>query len=113
MPKFSDVATMPVPKYACQMRLTMERAVVGVLGSTSHFANSDAFRSGRKRIQKIGNAGSDHGSGLQKIAPSEKVSFSWVGAILHHELRGAFGILRPQRFDFAFASFHSGTVVRQ
>ena len=29
VPKFSAVATTPVPKYACQMRFTMERAVVG------------------------------------------------------------------------------------
>src|SRR5215510_3619086 len=44
MPKSSGVATNPAPKYCCQTRLTIERAVVGELRSTSHFAK--ASRSG-------------------------------------------------------------------
>jgi hypothetical protein len=35
---------MPVPKYDCQIRLTMERAVVGERRSTSHFAKVSRLR---------------------------------------------------------------------
>ncbi len=38
VPKSSAVATMPRPKYSCQMRLTMTRATVGLFRSTSHWA---------------------------------------------------------------------------
>src|SRR5437879_8483268 len=39
-PRSSLVLTRPVPKYVCQTRLTNERAVVGDLRSTSHWAKS-------------------------------------------------------------------------
>src|SRR6266852_535558 len=38
MPKSSGVLTMPCPKYVCQRRLTITRAVVGDFLSTSHLA---------------------------------------------------------------------------
>src|SRR3954454_16410225 len=40
IPKSSAVATSPIPKYACHIRLTAERAVVGERLSTNHRANS-------------------------------------------------------------------------
>ena len=54
-------ATRPVPKYACQMRLTIARAVVGERRSTSQRAKSrpvvgDASAR-RERVQKRRHAG--------------------------------------------------------
>src|SRR5437588_9771864 len=40
VPRSSLVLTRPVPKYACQTRLTSARAVVGDFGSTSQRAKS-------------------------------------------------------------------------
>ncbi len=40
MPKSFSVSTSPRPKYCCQIRFTITRAVSGFRGSTSHFARS-------------------------------------------------------------------------
>ena len=42
-PKSSVVFTKPVPKYCCQKRFTVTRAVKGWFGSTSHLARPSRF----------------------------------------------------------------------
>ena len=58
VPRSSEVATRPVPKYACQARLTNARAVVGDFRSTSQFANVRRFggASARERVEECRDA---------------------------------------------------------
>ena len=43
-PKFSAVLTRPVPKWCCQIRLTVTRAVSGFSGAASHRARPSRLR---------------------------------------------------------------------
>jgi hypothetical protein len=74
VPKSSGVATRPVPKYACQTRLTRTRAVVGELRSASHRAN----------VSRVG--GASFGSWLEEVAAPQHVRLARLVLRLEHEL---------------------------
>src|SRR5438105_15764979 len=59
VPKSSGVVTRPWPKYACQIRFTMTRAVVGLAGSTIHLARPRRLRGAPagKGLRKEGTPG--------------------------------------------------------
>ena len=116
MPRSSLVATMPVPKYACQTRLTSDRAVVGDSRSTSQFANVSRSRlgAGGKRVQERGTPGVDGLARLEEIAALQHVRRPRLVALAEHQLRRALRMLSLQSASIrSLASFHSGTVVRQ
>src|SRR5437667_12129425 len=88
MPKSSGVLTMPWPKYVCQRRFTITRAVVGDFLSTSHFAkvrrdgapNSGSARvsaEGEVETRRTGVPRSEPGSGC-KYAGTPAVT-DWTG----------------------------------
>ena len=113
-PKSSDVPTIPVPKYACQTRFTKTRAVVG------------DFRSASQRAKVRRELSAPFGSGLRKdgtppvtvllgFSQSPRLSTD-VGRSLPASkvmLVAPSGHCSQNVSSFAFASFHSGTVVRQ
>ena len=115
VPKSSGVATRPVPKYACHIRLTNTRAVVGALGSTSHFA----------KVRRVGGASAGSGwSDLGTPAPTGSAGLRKSPRLRRLVVLGwAFAwrtsVVVPAGWPFqrasirSLASFHSGTVVRQ
>ena len=62
LPKLSSVATMPRPKWWCQMRLTMTRAVSGFCAEPSHSASA------RRRPDVCPSAGGISVGGLPIVA---------------------------------------------
>ena len=77
VPRSSLVLTSPVPKYDCQTRLTIERAVVGDCGSTSQRANvsrvGGAFSG--KRMQERRHAWLHRVIWLEKVAALQASAF--------------------------------------
>ena len=101
-PRSSLVATMPVPKYACQTRLTSDRAVVGESRLASHFANVNrdgltAAESARSR--NAGTPGVDGLPRLEKIAALQDVRGSRLFTLVQHQLRRALRMLALERLD--------------
>ena len=103
VPKFSAVATMPVPKYACQTRLTMERAVVGDCRSTSQRANVSRFA---RRVWPA----ADSETPARRAAPPDRAAESrrasgcasarWSSPrSASTSCERSFGMLAPQRRD--------------
>ena len=115
VPRSSLVLTNPVPKYACQTRLTNARAVVGDLRSTSQ----------RAKVSRVGSQPS--GSGCRKAGTPAVTSLPG----LSQSPRLSIVVVRPssraikvsavvpsghcsQRASIrSLASLNSGTVVRQ
>ena len=102
VPRSSLVPTRPVPKYACHMRLTNERAVVGELRSTSQRAN---VKPRRGRIRRQADAGTPARPG-RPLSPASGnrrgsgcASARASVASLQHQLRGSFRMLPPQVLD--------------
>src|ERR1043165_4028537 len=113
-PRSSLVLTMPVPKYACQTRLTKARAAVGDFLSTSHLPN----------VRRVG--GASLGSGFRNDG-TPAVTFS-CGLNMSPRLSTNVSRISSRGFNtncvaglgccfhsasiLSLAAFHSGTVVR-
>src|SRR5262249_5516998 len=115
VPRSSLVTTSPVPKYACQARLTSARAVVGDFSSTSHFANVNRVggASGGSGCSTSGTPGVTDLSGLRK-SPRLRMCVS------RGDCRGRStscdepsGCCFQSASTRSLAAFHSDTVVRQ
>ena len=92
---------MPVPKYACQTRLTIDRAVVGAWRSTSQRANVRRFAgwSVGSGLRNAGTPGRDGLARLEEVAALEQVRLARASRVLEHELRRALGMLLPEGLD--------------
>ena len=73
VPRSSLMLTNPVPKYACQTRLTNARAVVGDLPVDQPAGERQPRRLAAvgKRVQEGGHTGGDLLAGLEPVAPLE------------------------------------------
>src|SRR5258708_1042844 len=96
MPRSSLVPTRPMPKYACQTRLTMARPVVG------------ALRSPRQRVQEARYSGVNALDGIEEIAALKNECLPRLIARLQNELRRSFRMLPPQSFDLFVLLFPLG-----
>ncbi|MEJ7637424.1 MAG: hypothetical protein WKF75_05375, partial [Singulisphaera sp.] len=109
------MATRPVPKYACHIRLTKTRAVVGAFGSTSHFA----------KVRRVGGASAGRGwRELGTPAPTRPAGFRKSPrlrrlVVLGRAFAWSTSVVVPAGWPCQRASirslnaFHSGTVLRQ
>ena len=90
--------TRPVPKYACQTRLTSARAVVGDCRSTSQLANVSRVggASAGSGCRNAGTPGVHDLARLEEVAALQHVRLAAIVARLQHQLRRAFRMLFPE-----------------
>ena len=102
VPKSSLVATRPVPKYACQTRLTIARAVVGDFAVDQPLRERQAGSAARPAAAGAGTPArpaSPASAGLRKSPRFSTCVSRGSLALGKHQLRRAFRDAAPQRLD--------------
>ena len=110
------VLTRPVPKYACQTRLTMDRAVVGDCGrpASARTSAGSAGRPAGSGCRNAGHARRHRLARLEEVAALQHVRLARLSRVLcSTSCDEPSGCCCHSASISSFASFHSGTVVRQ